>query len=55
MTIEVVDGPYSGLIIEGVDKKMRKLNINAQRRIGNRKYAVEWSGKNGRAYWLEDE
>lgn len=55
MTIEVIDGPYSGLIIEGVDKKMRKLNINARRRIGNRKYVVEWRGKNGRAYFLEDE
>lgn len=55
MTIEVIDGPYSGLRIEGVDKKMRKLDINAQRKIGPRKYVVEWSGKNGRAYFLGDE
>ena len=53
--VEVIDGPYSGLVIEGVDTKMRTLDINAQRRIGNKKYVVEWNGKNGRAYWLEDE
>ena len=55
MTIEVIDGPYSGLIIEGVDKKMRKLDIKASRKIGSKKHVVEWRGKNGRAYFLEDE